>query len=191
MELLKRRICDSGRAIGNDILKVDSFLNHQLDVQLFQEIGKEFQRRFRTERITKILTVEASGIGVACITAQYFNNVPVVFAKKSTAKNLNAEVYESNVYSFTKGAHYIIRVDKKYLKAEDNVLIIDDFLANGKAVLGLLDLCRQAGAHAVGVGIVIEKSFQEGRGAVLKENIRLESLARIKSLKEGKIIFMD
>jgi xanthine phosphoribosyltransferase len=191
MDLLKKRICDSGRVIGNDILKVDSFLNHQMDIQLFQAIGQEFQRRFSTAKITKILTVEASGIGVACITAQYFGNAPVVFAKKFTARNLDAEVYESKVYSFTKDTHYLIRVDKQYLKAEDKVLIIDDFLANGKAVTGLLDICRQTGAQVAGVGIVIEKSFQDGRAAVLKENIRLESLARIKSLKEGKIIFMD
>lgn len=191
MELLKKRICHSGRVIGKDILKVDSFLNHQMDVQLFQEIGKEFKRRFSTEKITKILTVEASGIGVACITAQYFDNAPVVFAKKFTARNLGAEVYESRVYSFTKGAEYIIRVDKKYLDAKDNLLIIDDFLANGKAVLGLLDISRQAGSRIAGVGIVIEKSFQEGREVVLKENVRLESLARIKSLEEGKITFID
>lgn len=191
MELLKDRICHSGRVIGNDILKVDSFLNHQMDVKLFQEIGKEFKRRFNKNKITKILTVEASGIGIACITAQYFDNAPVVFAKKFTARNLNSEVYESKVYSFTKGADYIIRVDKKYLDVNDEVLIIDDFLANGNAALGLLDLSRQAGSKIAGVGIVIEKSFQKGREVVLKENIRLESLARIKSLEEGKITFID
>lgn len=191
MELLKERICHSGRVIGKDILKVDSFLNHQMDVQLFQEIGKEFKRRFAEEKITKILTIEASGIGVACITAQYFNNAPVVFAKKLIARNLDAEVYESKVYSFTKATNYIIRVDKKYLNAKDTVLIIDDFLANGNAVLGLLDISRQAGANIAGVGIVIEKSFQDGREAVLKENVKLESLARVKSLKDGKITFVD
>lgn len=191
MELLKERICHSGRVIGKDILKVDSFLNHQMDVQLFQEIGKEFKRRFAEEKITKILTIEASGIGVACITAQYFNNAPVVFAKKLIARNLDAEVYESKVYSFTKATNYIIRVDKKYLNAKDTVLIIDDFLANGNAVLGLLDISRQAGANIAGVGIVIEKSFQDGREVVLKENVKLESLARVKSLKDGKITFVD
>jgi xanthine phosphoribosyltransferase len=191
MELLKNRICHNGQVIGNDILKVDSFLNHQMDVALFQEIGKEFHRRFAAEKITKILTVESSGIGIACIAAQYFDFVPVVFAKKFTARNLDAEVYESNVYSFTKGIHYIIRVDKKYINKNDNILIIDDFLANGKAVLGLLDISRQAGAQIAGVGIVIEKSFQEGRSVILRENVRLESLARISSLKEGKITFAD
>jgi len=191
MELLKKRICHSGRVIGNDILKVDSFLNHQMDVQLFQEIGKEFKRRFQSDKITKILTVEASGIGIACITAQYFGNVPVVFAKKFTAKNLDAAVYESSVYSFTKAAQYLIRVDKKYLDSDDQVLIIDDFLANGNAVLGLLDIIRQAGAKVVGVGIVIEKSFQDGRSLVQNENVRLESLARIHSLEKGEITFAD
>lgn len=191
MELLKNRINHSGRVIGNDILKVDNFLNHQMDVELFQEIGKEFKRRFSLEKITKILTVEASGIGIACITAQYFNNVSVVFAKKFTARNLNDEVYESKIHSFTKGTDYIIRVDKRYLQANDNVLIIDDFLAKGEAVLGMLDICRQAGSKIAGVGIVIEKSFQGGREAILREHIRLESLARIESLAEGKITFAD
>lgn len=191
MELLKKRICKDGKVIGEDILKVDSFLNHQMDVQLFQEIGKEFKKRFEAEEISKILTVEASGIGVACITAQYFNNVPVVFAKKYIARNLDAEVYESKVFSYTKGTEYFIRVAKEYLKPEDNVLIIDDFLAQGSAVTGLLDIVRQAGARVAGVGIVIEKSFQEGRETILKNNVRLESLVRIRSLAGGKIDFVD
>ena len=191
MELIKERIKKNGKVIGEDILKVDSFLNHQIDVQLFQEIGKEFKKRFNTEKITKILTVEASGIGVACITAQYFDNVPVVFAKKYIARNLAADVYESKVFSYTKGTEYLIRVDKEYLNPDDNVLIIDDFLANGKAVAGLMDIVRQAGARVAGVGIVIEKSFQGGRTAILQENVRLESLARIQSLADGQITFVD
>ena len=191
MQVLKQHICNSGRVIGKDILKVDSFLNHQIDVGLFQEIGKEFKNRFAKEKVTKILTIEASGIGIACITAQYFNNAPVVFAKKFTAKNLNSSVYESKVYSFTKDILYSIRVDKNYLDSGDNVLIVDDFLANGNAVLGLLDIARQAGAQIVGVAIVIEKSFQGGRETVLSQNVRLESLARIKSLDKGKITFVD
>ena len=191
MKILKDRICHSGRVIGNDILKVDSFLNHQMDVALFQEIGKEFRNRFSEEQVTKILTVEASGIGVACITAQYFDNVPVLFAKKFTAKNLDSEVYESQVFSFTKDTSYSVRVDKKYLDSRDRVLIIDDFLANGNAVLGLLAIAKQAGAQVAGVGIVIEKSFQTGRDAILKENIRLESLARIQSLAEGRVTFAE
>lgn len=191
MELLKDLIKKHGRVIGNDVLKVDSFLNHQLDVGLFQEIGKEFSRRFADEKVTKILTIEASGIGVACIASQYFSNIPVVFAKKFTAKNLDQEVYESRAFSFTKGTEYIIRVDKRYLGREDNVLIIDDFLANGNAVQALIDVCRQAGSKIAGVGIVIEKSFQEGRKVVLKEKVRLESLVRIESLVNGKITFSD
>ena len=191
MKLLKERISHSGRVIGNDILKVDSFLNHQMDIGLFQELGQEFQRRFSESQITKILTVEASGIGIACITAQYFKNVQVVFAKKTSARNLDENVYESKVFSFTKDAYYTIRVDKKYISPTDNILIIDDFLANGNAVLGLLDIVDQAGAKAAGVGIVIEKSFQNGRDLILKRNIRLESLARIKTLAGGKITFVE
>lgn len=191
MELLKKQIINKGKIIGSDVLKVDSFLNHQIDVGLFQEIGKEFYRRFAGEQISKILTIEASGIGIACITAQYFGNVPVVFAKKFSAKNLSADVYESKVFSFTKGETYLIRVDKKYLTSSDHILIIDDFLANGNAILGLLDISRQAGAKIAGVGIVIEKSFQEGREKVLQENVRLESLARIGSLEGGKVVFVE
>ncbi|NLL52398.1 MAG: xanthine phosphoribosyltransferase [Peptococcaceae bacterium] len=191
MELLKEYIIEKGRVIADDVLKVDSFLNHQLDIGLYQAIGQEFQQRFSQDSISKILTIEASGIGIACITAQYFGNLPVVFAKKFSAKNLNPEVYESRVFSFTKGQFYQIRVDKKYLNSRDNILIIDDFLANGNAVLGLLDIVRQAGAKISGVGIVIEKSFQDGREKILKENVRLESLARIKSLEGGKVTFMD
>lgn len=191
MELLKERISHSGRVIGNDILKVDSFLNHQMDILLFQEIGKEFKKRFSESKITKILTVEASGIGIACITAQYFNNVDVVFAKKTSALNLDKNVYESQVFSFTKDTYYNIRVDKRYLSSSDSVLIIDDFLANGNAVLGLLDIIDQADAKTAGVGIVIEKSFQSGRDLILKKKVKLESLARIKSLTDGQITFGD
>lgn len=191
MKLLKEHISHSGRVIGNDILKVDSFLNHQMDIGLFQEIGQEFKRRFSENKITKILTIEASGIGIACITAQYFDNVKVVFAKKNSARNLNSEVYESQVFSFTKDAHYNIRVDKNYLSPVDNVLIIDDFLANGNAVLGLLDITKQAKSQVAGVGIVIEKSFQTGRDLILKQNVRLESLAKIESLAGGIISFID
>ena len=191
MKLLKEHICHSGRVIGNDILKVDSFLNHQMDIGLFQEIGKEFRRRFSDTIVTKILTIEASGIGIACITAQYFDNVPVVFAKKNSARNLDSEVYESQVYSFTKDAYYSIKVDKRYLTPSDHVLIIDDFLADGNAVLGLLEITKQANCQVNGVGIVIEKSFQKGRDSVLEQNLRLESLARVKSLAGGSINFVD
>ena len=188
MELLKNRILKDGKVIGDSIIKVDSFLNHQLDIDLFNEIGREFKERFSDEKISRILTVEASGIAVACIAAQYFK-VPVVFAKKYEALNLDSDTYQSEVYSFTKQRNYNIRVSKKYITPEDNVLIIDDFLANGKAASGLVDIVRQAGARVAGVGIVIEKGFQKGREALRQKGVRIESLVIIKSMDEGVIIF--
>lgn len=188
MELLKQRILKDGRAIGNNILKVDSFLNHQIDVQLFNEIGKEFKRIFSDDKVTKILTIEASGIGIACIVAQYFN-VPVVFAKKAASKNLDGSTYESEVHSFTKDITYKIRVSKKYIEAADHVLVIDDFLANGKAIMGLKDIVSQADATLTGVGIVIEKGFQEGGKILRSQGIRIHSLAIIKAMENGRIEF--
>ncbi len=188
MELLKKKILTHGRVNGNDVLKVDSFLNHQIDIQLYNEIGKEFKSIFLSENINKILTIEASGIGLACITAQYFN-VPVVFAKKHDSKNMDAAAYESEVYSFTKAKNYKIRVSKQYILAGDRILIIDDFLANGKAVLGLRDIIGQAGATLCGVGIVIEKGFQDGGKSLREMGINLRSLAIIKSMEGGKIVF--
>lgn len=189
MELLKNNILEHAKVIDERILKVDNFLNHQMDVALFNEIGKEFKRRFQDKKITKILTIEASGIGIACITAQYFNNVPVVFAKKHHANNLDRDTYESEVYSFTKEKNYKVRVSKEYLNAEDKVLIIDDFLAHGQAACGLLDIVGQAQATPVGVGIVIEKGFQKGREKILDRNVPVESLAIIESLKNNQVIF--
>lgn len=189
MKLLQEKISEKGKVIGDKILKVDSFLNHQIDVGLFNEIGKEFKRRFDNKEITKILTIETSGIGVACIAAQYFNNVPVVFAKKQEASNLDTNVYASEVYSFTKDKTYKIRVSKDYLNKDDKILIIDDFLAHGKAASGLLDIVDEAGAEAVGVGIVIEKYFQKGRKSIEARNVQLESLAIVESFKDGKVIF--
>lgn len=191
MELLKNRILRDGVALGNNVLKVDSFLNHQIDVALFNEMGKEFQKRFAEQEVTKILTVEASGIAVACITAQYFGNVPVVFAKKQESSNLSSEVYASNVFSFTKNKNYLVRVDKKYLSAADRVLIIDDFLANGNASLGLIDLVQQAGATVAGVGIVIEKGFQNGRQLLEERGYRVESLAIVKEIQDGAVILAE
>jgi xanthine phosphoribosyltransferase len=188
MEKLKKKILSEGRVVGDDILKVDNFLNHQLDIVFLNEIGKEFKNRFKNDEITKILTIEASGIAIASIAAQYFN-VPVVFAKKVESKNLDKETYQSDVYSFTKGKTYKIRVSKKYLNKEDKILIIDDFLANGKALLGLKDLVEQANATFVGAGIVIEKGFQKGGDSVRESGIRVESLAIIDSMKNGEIIF--
>ena len=191
MELLKKRILQDGVALGNNVLKVDSFLNHQIDVALFNEMGKEFQQRFADQKITKILTVEASGIAVACIAAQYFGNVTVVFAKKQESSNLSSDVYASNVFSFTKNKNYLVRVDKKYLSADDRVLIIDDFLANGNAALGLIDLVQQAGAAVAGVGIVIEKGFQNGRQLLEEKGYRVESLAIVKEIREGSVILAE
>ena len=183
MELLKQRIRQDGTVKGNDVLKVDSFLNHQIDVALLGEIGKEFQRRFADCGVNKILTIEASGIGIACITAQSFH-CPVVFAKKSQTKNIAGEVYTTKVESFTHGKVYDVIVSKKFLGPDDCVLIIDDFLANGAALEGLIDLVDQAGAKLAGAGIVIEKAFQPGGDRLRAKGIRVESLARVKSMSE-------
>jgi xanthine phosphoribosyltransferase len=188
MQLLKQRIINDGKVIGKDILKVDSFLNHQIDVQLFNEMGKEFKKRFQGEKIDRILTIEASGIGIACIAAQYFN-VPVVFAKKVESRNLDQNTFQSQVYSFTKDKSYTIRVSKKYIQPGESVLIIDDFLANGNAVLGLKDIIDQAEATLAGVGIVIEKGFQEGGKLLREKGIRIHSLAIVKSMENGTIQF--
>lgn len=190
MQLLKDTILAQGRVDSEHILKVDGFLNHQIDVKLLNEIGKEFSAIYREKDVTKILTVEASGIAVACFVAQYFD-VPVIFAKKTESKNLDENTYESQVFSFTKDRYYKIRVSKRYLTAEDKVLIIDDFLANGQAVLGLNDIVQQAGAELVGVGIVIEKGFQKGSKLLRDQGIRVDSLAVIKSMKPGEIVFEE
>ena len=183
MQLLKDRIQKDGVVRAGNVLKVDSFLNHQMDIALFGEIGKEFKRRFAESEVTKILTIEASGIGVACITAQYFQ-VPVVFAKKNHTKNIAGDIYTCKVESFTHGRVYDILVSKQFLNAEDRVLIIDDFLANGSALMGLIKLVQDAGATLVGAGIVIEKGFQEGGELVRKTGVRVESLAVIDSMSE-------
>ena len=188
MELLESRIREKGKIEDGNIVKVDSFLNHQIDVELLNELGKEFKIRFADCPISKILTLEASGIAIACITAQYFN-VPVVFAKKIEAKNLSENVYESKIISYTKGKEYTIKVDKEYIKAEDNVLIIDDFLAHGEAVAGLLHIIKQANAKVLGIGIIIEKGFQQGGDKIREQGLRLESLAIIESIHHGVIDF--
>ena len=183
MELLKQRIRQDGVVRGTDVLKVDSFLNHQMDVALFEEIGREFQRRFCDCGVNKILTIEASGIGIACVTAQFFH-CPVIFAKKSQTKNIAGEVYNTKVESFTHGRVYDVIVAKQFLGPGDRVLIIDDFLANGAALEGLIDLVNQAGAELVGAGIVIEKAFQPGGARIRAKGIRVESLAKVKSMSE-------
>jgi xanthine phosphoribosyltransferase len=174
---------------SGNILKVDSFLNHQIDIELMNEIGKEFKRRFDTKEVNKILTIEASGIAVASITAQYFENSRVVFGKKTESLNLDEDTYKAEIHSFTKNKTYNVMVSKKYLNSEDKVLIIDDFLANGQAALGLIDIVRQAGAEVKGVGIVIEKGFQGGRKEIEKLGIKIESLAIIDKMEENIVCF--
>lgn len=192
MEALKKKILTDGTAIGSEIIKVDSFLNHQIDIAFMNEIGKEFARIFIDVEVTKIVTIEASGIAIAAIASQYFNNVPVVFAKKTESRNLDPDKYHGEVYSFTKQRVYPIMISKKYISSEDKILIIDDFLANGKAALALTGLCEQAGATVQGIGIVIEKGFQNGGKLLREENhIRVESLAIIDNIDDGKITFRD
>jgi xanthine phosphoribosyltransferase len=191
MQLLKDRIRKDGKVRAGNVLKVDSFLNHQMDIELFEEIGKEFKKRFEDCEVTKILTIEASGIGIACIAARYFK-VPVVFAKKNQTKNIAGDVYTGKVESFTHGRTYDIIVAKEFLKPEDKVLIIDDFLANGSALLGLAKLVTDAGAILVGAGIVIEKGFQEGGSLVRKSGVRVESLAIIDAMsEENGVVFQN
>ena len=191
MELLKQRILKDGKVKEGNILKVDSFLKHQMDIRLLEAVGEEFARRFSDQKITKILTIEASGIGIAAIAAQYFDYVPVIFAKKTRSKNLDGVLLTSEVSSFTKGITYQIQVEKQFLVPEDNVLIIDDFLAKGQALLGLSDIVGQAGAALSGCGIVIEKGFQEGGKMIREKGIRLESLAVISSISDQTITFRE
>lgn len=190
MELLKERILKDGVVKPGNVLKVDSFLNHQMDVELFGQMGEEWKRLFAGQNITKILTIEASGIGIACIVAQHFH-VPVVFAKKAQSVNIDGEVYSSKVESFTKKRVYDVIVSKKFLNENDNVLIIDDFLANGCAVNGLIKLITDAGASIAGVGIAVEKGFQQGGDLIRKQGIHLESLAIVESMdaSTGEIVF--
>ncbi len=190
MELLEERIRRDGVVKPGNVLKVDSFLNHQMDVDLFNEMGKEFKRLFADRPINKILTIEASGIGIACIVAQHFH-VPVVFAKKAKSINLDGEMYSTKIQSFTHKKIYDVIVAKKFLSPQDHILIIDDFLANGCAVDGLIDLIRSAGATVEGVGIAVEKGFQRGGDIIRDKGIRLESLAIIESMdpETGEIVF--
>ena len=192
MKLLKDRIRKDGKIKEGNVLKVDSFLNHQMDVQLFHEIGKEFKRRFEGEEINKIQTIEASGIGIACVVAEVFQ-VPVVFAKKTQTKNIAGDVYTTKVESFTHGRVYDIIVAKEFLGKGDKVLVIDDFLANGKALEGLTQLIEDSGATLVGAGIVIEKGFQTGGDLIRSKGIHLESLAIVESMDEktGEIVFRE
>lgn len=192
MKVLEERIQKDGVVKPGQVLKVDSFINHQMDIDLFNEMGKEFKRLFADKKINKILTIEASGIGIACIVAQHFN-VPVVFAKKAKSINLDGEMYTTKIESFTHKKVYDVIVSKKFLSEEDHVLIIDDFLANGCAVAGLVDLVRSAGATVEGVGIAVEKGFQQGGQILRKKGLQVESLAIVESMNHetGEIVFRE
>ena len=192
MKLLEERIRKDGTIKADNVLKVDSFLNHQMDIELFNEMGKEFKRLFETEEINNILTIEASGIGIACIVAQHFN-VPVVFAKKTQSINIDGEVYSTKIESFTHKKIYDVIVSKKFLHKEDKILIIDDFIANGCAVAGLIDMVKAAGATVAGVGIAIEKGFQQGGDLIRKKGVHVESLAIVDEMdcENGTIRFRE
>lgn len=186
MEELKQRIQKDGKIRGsNEVLKVDSFLNHQMDIPFIGRMGQEFRARFAGVQVDRILTIEASGIGIACLVAQSFDNAPVVFAKKNRTKNIAGDVYLSQVQSFTQDHRpYNIFVSKEFLHPGEKVLLIDDFLANGSALSALIDIVKQAGAEVVGAGIVVEKTFQPGGDLIRGQGVRVESLARIQSMSE-------
>ncbi len=189
MELLKERILKDGKSFDGGILKVDSFINHQMDPILMKAIASEFVKRFSDLNINKIVTIEASGIAPAIMVGLELE-LPVVFVKKAKPKTMS-DFYTSQVYSFTKDRTYDVCVSSQFLNKNDNVIFIDDFLANGNAALGVKDLINQAGANLLGMGFIIEKSFQEGRDRLLNENIRVESLVRLKSLGNDSIIFEE
>lgn len=182
LNFLEQRILKDGIVKEGNVLRVDSFLNHQLDVELLEEIGKEFYKRFKSEEITKVLTVEASGIAIACFVAQKFK-VPVVFAKKSKSINLSDDVYSAEVESFTHKTKNTVVVTRKYISKNDRVLVIDDFLANGAALQGLISILNQAGATVAGIGIAIEKGFQPGGQFIRNLGYHLESLAIVESME--------
>lgn len=192
MNFLEERIAKDGIVKEGNVLKVDSFLNHQMDIELFNQIGEELKKRFANKPINKILTIEASGIGIACIVAQHFN-VPVVFAKKTQSINLEGEMYEAEVESFTHKCKNKVIVSQKFLNKEDKVLIIDDFLANGCALQGLIHIVQSAGATVEGIGIAIEKGFQSGGTIIRNLGYQLESLAIVDSMdaKTGTITFRE
>ena len=192
MKELREAIRNQGFGIGQDIVKVDMFLNHRLDIALLTRIGEAFHEAFADEKVDMILTIEASGIAAAITTAQAFGNLPVIFAKKSkTTSTLNSDVYEARVYSFTHQTENFIRIARNYLPKGSNVLIIDDFLANGEAAEGLAEIVRQAGARVAGIGICIEKGFQEGGQKLRREGYRVVSLATVTGIDNGKLQLDD
>lgn len=190
MELLKQKIMTEGEIKPGGVVIVSGFLNHRMDIKLIDKIGEEFYNIFKDTNPTVILTVEASGIGIACLAARYFS-VDVVFAKKSQSKNVTGETYSSLVRSFTKGTVFDVRVDKKFITKNDRVLIIDDFLADGEALRGLADIVHQAGAEVVGAGICIEKAFQPGGSRIRKAGVNLHSLAIVDLDSDGNLFFVE
>lgn len=189
MDALKNRIIKDGVILQKDVLKVDSFLNHQIDTAFMQQIGAEFKKRFEDCDVTKILTIEASGIAVSFATSQFFNFAPVVFAKKGTANNMSEQNYHSSVHSYTRNQDFVVSVAKQYLKPTDKVLILDDFLAQGEALGALISIVSQAGCQLVGCGIVIEKAYQKGGKELRAQGVRIESLVRIMKMSEEGIEF--
>lgn len=190
MNSLQKKIISDGVVLSGNILKVDGFLNHQIDIALLKDMGKDFFELFKDKNITKILTIEASGIAIACYTAEHFG-VPVVFAKKGQHKNVGKDVFTAEVFSFTKGTSYEVAVSKLYLKPDDRILIIDDFLANGQAVLGLQKIINDAGATLCGAGIAITKAFQQGEKLLIDAGIDVKSLAAIESMENDTVVFRD
>lgn len=190
MKLLEDRIREDGLVLPGNVLKVNQFLNHQIDPELMYALAEEFVKLYKDEKITKILTIEASGIAPAIMTGLLLR-VPVLFARKQKSSTMNESLYTAEVYSYTKKVKNTVSVDEKFLKKEDRVLIIDDFLANGQAVQGLIEICHEAHADIVGVGIAIEKSFQEGAELIRNQGVRLESLARISSFADNKVHFVE
>ncbi|KPU51488.1 xanthine phosphoribosyltransferase [Bacillus wiedmannii] len=190
MKALQEKILNEGKVLSGDVLKVDAFLNHQIDPVLMQEIGKEFAKRFKEENITKIVTIESSGIAPAVMAALELG-VKVIFARKRKSLTLQDNMYVANVYSFTKQETNEISLSRNHIDENDHVLIIDDFLANGQAALGLMSLVEQAGASIVGIGIVIEKAFQDGGKKLREQGVRVESLAEIASLDNGTVTFVQ
>ena len=189
MKLLEEKILKDGKVYPGKVLKVGAFLNHQIDVPFLMEVGREFYNLFKDEKITKIITIESSGIAIACLAATFFD-VPVVFAKKTQTLNISDDVYSATVHSYTHNNDYTARIERQYLSKEDRVLIIDDFLANGAALIGLTDMVAQSGASLAGCGIVIEKLFQGGGDMMREKGVRVESLAKIESMTDdGKIVF--
>ena len=190
MKLLKDRIIKDGRVVASDVLKVDSFLNHKLDIDLLSELGKAWYEKFKDEGVTKIVTIESSGIALACLTAQYFK-VPVVYAKKTRSSNIGSDFYSTKVVSYTRGQSYEVLISKEHIFSDDRILLIDDFLAHGSALKVLINLTELAGATVVGAGIAIEKAYQNGGKDIRSMGYRVESLAKIASMSNGEIKFED